>query len=984
MSIYEGKLREVECLEDHLFQPFSNGNDGAASTVSQKLVFVGEEKRTLKEPSFTTKTQLKFIHNHERADGGADEEHVNQLLQDFSRVKKSEIPSLFNNLVYSLRNLNHVQLVKTYDGIEHQDVKRFFLDALPILKTDAGVNLMRYIIQQGTLSNQTINSWFTSLAFYKNPTRPMISTLSTLLDDPRQSTILGISSLTRTYCDANEGCSTIPEVQEIIRVLESFLGDYCEASSVKEEEHIVLTLKGLRNIGLIQTGKDTLRKCYQTKSNSIWIRLAALETTRKLSCDIVKEDFGLMRLLKDRQEDSELRIGAYLANFDCPSDIFIQNVKLLLAEEEVNQVGSFIWTHLTNIQETKSRDDWKKDLKNYVGIGELMAKFDLDHRKFSRNIEFSYFSKDLRIGSTIDSNIVFSEKSYIPKSGMLNLTANIFGENINMFEIGARFEGFEDLVEEIFGPNGYFREDSIHKFIKSMRTKRSVDESDILGVQELFGSEAKIDEPRGNMYMRMFGKDLYYNSFNGLNSMLNQTLLKPLSKFGFEFGVNEIDYSRSNMFLDGCIIVPTLTGMPLNLTVNGTSTVRLETETDLNIKKLFQTGEATLSAKLYPTVTLEVSALMSVDSFVAKTGLKSNTKLHSSIYANVFVDINRGRKLKVHVNLPTDKTEVIDVTSEFLTFESGKFKKLVPKYPEQSMDICSSKFASDIFGLELCAVGKYHKSNGKFTPAWYFFGPAKVEINLRKTDKFEKLTFDYTWVTDDSKPEKGIMEDFKLIIDTPGSLRNRKVYAQLKFDDINSYFLFDLNMPIRKTQLELKFDWRSNKKLLSGFMFNEGTEVFTVLGDIETFSMKHEANAKLYIRGDQMLNWKGVVYSNSNKFNLNAELQGSFHQPIVVKADYVKSKEKVLLSGTLASGGVRLELKSKSEITLDSLRTKALLKYDVPSYGKGSVDLAAKIRDVQQGLLVTKIISFDIKVRIFCAYKTLDFQTDFTLHNLKT
>ena len=166
--------------------------------------------------------------------------------------------------------------------------------------------------------------------------------------------------------------------------------------------------------------------------------------------------------------------------------------------------------------------------------------------------------------------------------------------------------------------------------------------------------------------------------------------------------------------------------------------------------------------------------------------------------------------------------------------------------------------------------------------------------------------------------------------------------------------------------------------------FVEGTEVFTVLSNIETFSMKHEANAKLYIRGDQMLNWKGVVYSNLNKFNLNAELQGSFHQPIVVKADYVKSKEKVLLSGTLASGGVSLELKSKSEITLDSLRTKALLKYDVPSYGKGSVDLAAKIRDVQQGLLVTKIISFDIKVRIFCAYKTLDFQTDFTLHNLKT
>ena len=40
---------------------------------------------------------------------------------------------------------------------------------------------------------------------------------------------------------------------------------------------------------------------------------------------------------------------------------------------------------------------------------------------------------------------------------MVNLTVNLFGESLNLFEVGARAEGFESMIEDFFGPDGYFR-----------------------------------------------------------------------------------------------------------------------------------------------------------------------------------------------------------------------------------------------------------------------------------------------------------------------------------------------------------------------------------------------------------------------------------------------------------------------------------------------------------------------------------------------
>jgi len=172
-------------------------------------------------------------------------------------------------------------------------------------------------------------------------------------------------------------------------------------------------------------------------------------------CARVQKD-TMFALLENRELDSEVRINAYLAAMRCAADQTLIRIQTLLESEEINQVGSFIWTHLTNLQETASPA--KASIRAILENIQLQKQFDLDKRKFSRNIELSTFSELLNIGASAESNLIWSTESFVPRSAMINLTVDVFGQSVNLLEIGGRVQGLEDLLQKVFGPES----NSIH------------------------------------------------------------------------------------------------------------------------------------------------------------------------------------------------------------------------------------------------------------------------------------------------------------------------------------------------------------------------------------------------------------------------------------------------------------------------------------------------------------------------------------------
>ena len=167
----------------------------------------------------------------------------------------------------------------------------------------------------------------------------------------------------------------------------------------------------------------------------------------------------ILEVFVNPEEDSEVRIAAYKSLMECPTNEILSRVRVTLSKEEVNQVGSYVWSHLTNLME--SSDPHKQAIKAILEDETLQKEFDLDKRKFSRNYEGSLFMEKINTGATVEGDLIWSSKSFIPRSGMFNLTVDLFGTAVNLLEVGGRVEGLEYFMESYFGPNGYFSENDV-------------------------------------------------------------------------------------------------------------------------------------------------------------------------------------------------------------------------------------------------------------------------------------------------------------------------------------------------------------------------------------------------------------------------------------------------------------------------------------------------------------------------------------------
>ena len=957
--------------------PFFDRESGPTTSIKQSLSLVGQAEAYLQPCDVDIRTDLMFTQEHNQDKDGTDENSVRELL---NRVRKpgfqeSQLPSIFRSLVHSMRKLQHSELVLIHNEIAaDRRCKKLFEDALPLLKTDPGISLMRDIIKSESLDQDVVDTWFYSLTFYKNPTRAMLTVLSTFLEpNPHHSALLGISSLASTFCAAQTDCLQFAEIRELVKRLELLLGTACKTSTKEEEDTMVLVLKGIRNIGLMTDSGDILGRCYKTKSNPMWVRVAAVETVQSLACHYPEQQFDLLGSFTDIQEDSELRIAVYRALMACPSESVVEAIKVLLTREQVNQgevrsvcpffdcflsVGSYVWTHLTNLQETESKDEWRKHLSKLIGSDQLQNKWRGDVRKFSRNVEFSQFLSEWRVGGTVDSNIIFSERSYIPRAASVNLTTSLFGENVNLFEVGLRAEGFEKMFEELFGPEGYFREDTVHEFLKHlpMRSKREVD---------AFHEAAQDTDPRGSLSLRFFGKDIRYASFDGLPAVTN-FFNNPLSIFDLANLDKVIEYEKSTMFLDGAIITPTVAGLPLKLVVQGTTSIKLDSDININLVELFKSGKAELDVDLRPSATVEIICVMGVDAVATKTELKSTTKLHTATDIGGSLHIDGKKLVKAQMKMPSEKLELFEASVNYFVYNEGALEELNSYQKEEDLNYCTPGFISEMFGVETCGHLSFFHGRSQDDPTWIYAGPSQASISLKKTDTFTDMIVKYAWTTDDSNPNKGVLHDVYVIYDTPGSTVVRKTIFEVKFDEQGKYSDVDLIIPALDIKAQLKYDWMPDRKNLTVLFSMATQEILRLSQSVTKFPNKFEGVARLVYFGTNILDWTGSLHSTetSGRYSLVGSLAGLLHPEITVTGDLTQRGNKYEVQGNITSDFLVLTFTSDSRLTNTTYKLKGTANYSFLGGIMNQLDVVGKSSKLIQGELTTSAVQLDLNVSV--------------------
>ncbi|KAK8394732.1 hypothetical protein O3P69_005901 [Scylla paramamosain] len=608
-------------------------------------------------------------------------------------------------------------------------------------------------------------------------------------------------------------------------------------------------------------------ECYLNRTLPPELRITALQSYRRTSCRGVEAPW---KLLEDGSEKTEVRIAAYLALVPCAAHTsgFFTRIHKLLQQEKVQQVYSFIWTHVKNLVDKPGPSKHDQELSKLARQHTLPNKFNNDAFRTSGNFRYTHFSESMNLGGSMDANVVFSHESYVPHQVSANLTLDLLDNSFNFLDIGGEFSGIENLIESYFGKDGYFSNEDILKVLHNLRPKRNIIHEDkIQEFQKKYDAKKNRqldweindiveEEAKPSFYVRMFGNEVLY-----VENILQHSPAQLLYHL-----IQELSSPKTFKILDQEYMTPTLLGFPLRLKVNATASVSLQHEhTFHNTKKL----GLQLEGSLTPSVVAAMDETLLVDAFVSSSGLRrSSTQVAKTTIGGKFL-VQENEVVEVQVSVPNSEVMKVSSSARVALLKSdGKWvepnSKIVP------VNNCIDT-VNEMVGLIVCTShtnGQYEIDGDLVTAE-----PSEVNFLIKKTD-----TFNYYKLY--IRQQESITE---ALFDTPGSTIDRKIH-----------FLFNMNpdreggyIVVRGAGYGIKGQYKDSEGY-SGLQL-EYLQESKVSGELE-ISMKKQLEGlnpeyipkflvsvgpdKFALEGK----WKHMIDEDTEDVEASWEVQGAWHK----------------------------------------------------------------------------------------------------------
>lgn len=374
-----------------------------------------------------------------------------------------------------MRVSSKADLLRAYDevkkgtGFQNKEIaQQFFFNAITKAGTGEAVEVVLTLLKQHEIKCKASEKIaYLGLSFVRHATPAAVAAATELLDNkevPREA-YLGVGSLASTYCKQHSGCQNEPAIKNLVKKLTSKLTDGKTTNKAQENE-LVFILKSIKNLQFLDdTLAAKITAIANNKNAPNRLRVAALEACLADGCNNKCRDVSI-NIMKDVQQDSEIRIKAYLTAASCPNGKVAAAVKKVLEDEPKSvQVTGYIVSHIKNIKASANPD--KALAKQHFGNIHLPMKHPIDFRRFSHNYELSHSINTLGLGSTIEADLIYSQTGFLPRSSSLNLTADVFGHRYNFLEVETRQENLEKVMEYYLGPRGLLRTKEGRNQIKS-------------------------------------------------------------------------------------------------------------------------------------------------------------------------------------------------------------------------------------------------------------------------------------------------------------------------------------------------------------------------------------------------------------------------------------------------------------------------------------------------------------------------------------
>lgn len=468
---------------------------------------------------------------------------------------------------------------------------------------------------------------------------------------------------TRNSCDQGEIDMIFKKITDVLKKT------HCKANTRNEENRLLFLLKGIENAKhLAKMVNSSLLECV-SEGRSNRIRIAALQAFSSANCDISLQKKA-MELLSDHNEDSEIRIKAFLAVIKCPSAEAANELSSIVNSEPVHQVGGFITSTLKLIRD--STDESRSLQREHFANIRITKKFPIDLRRYSYHGEIS----ENLLGSSVNYKLIYSQTGFLPRSSALNIKTNIFGIDLNVFETSLRMENIENILQFLMGPKGIINENrnSMLKLDEythpASRKRRSiVDEAAKAAKRyKTYGSKFSNDVNL-DISLKFFGSEMMFlslgddlpNSFEDIYKQISSGIDKIKSELG-SYGKEFINH---DLFMDTTFNYPTALGVPLELSFQGFAASKVNFGIGVDIDSIFVHGaylNKKYKCKIEPSIDVNLMVGLGFNAYVLSTGVSTSVNMHSATGSAIELAlIQEGAGFNMEFEMPREKIEFINI-----------------------------------------------------------------------------------------------------------------------------------------------------------------------------------------------------------------------------------------------------------------------------------------------------------------------------------
>jgi hypothetical protein len=828
----DAQINSVICEETHVFRPFSAGfksTSGAVTTVKTTLKFnkAGKIVGKINLNALNVPSTLSFDHESEQLTA------TNTITQQVDAVMAKLVAKTgngyvaqqnsardFQNLVTVLRKMDEKRLTPVYnqyiDCIKSglckasetglKDIYRqFLLDAVTYCGTPTCISMIRNVIINGQISGERMNMFLQGIALVgKTDVNMVRDVLMIAKQTPSRQAFLTLGTLIHRQCSNNEqDCHYDPKspITQAETFLEGILGQGCEKQEDHEQlEQILMALKAIGNSGRPVSAFNKVLKCASNSKHGN-LTVAAFDAIRRMPCDHKRSE-QILAFVSDEDTCPEKRIHAFKALVKCPDVQILHKLIHRLEVEPSKQLGSFMWTTLTNIME--SSDSKHALCQKYLTKllkGKSLKEINMPMHQFSKNYEKSFQLSKLDSGVTAEGDLIFNPQGYLPRAAFFNLTANVMGVPVHVVEASAQVNGMETLLEDVFGPDGMFPDNTVFKMFNftltkeklmnmaekrnerqdneavNRRTRRSAANSIEENLKDLHKrASMKRDIPTGSLSFKVMGQEIRAISYDDLfwaidkiDNMNVITMLLNVAKGGKK------SFSKSMLFLEMSHSVPTGMGLPLKLKLVGSTVSSVELEGKFDIRNMFWgPSSMTIKGSIKPSASVEITGQMGIFSRMYDTGVYVSNTMHTSQFLKGAIVYKQGQMLKVNLDTPDEPVQLFNFSSTPFMFHNEDSVLIEGAARKINPDFCTK---SVVLGFGLCTSLRVPVAYRDYEAPYYpLSGPSHFGMKLVKADA--KLTT-YEFLAKLSK--RGDTTNGILSLSTPGATYERKIEGDMSY-----------------------------------------------------------------------------------------------------------------------------------------------------------------------------------------------------------